>query len=125
MSSKETVAEKSLVKLMQFLKNEEVVLQNKIPLLQSRLTFNRTMQVTFLKIIAEEEKKVKQEEEKLKEEQVQEKFASLRKAEREKKEKDFREKMAGKCIFKKHGSKKFCEKETVKSSKYCIEHRKE
>lgn len=125
MLSKEKVAEKSLAKLMQYLKNEEISLQNKIPLIQARLNYNRIMQTILLKIVSMEEKKEKQEEEKLEERQEQEKLVSLHKKEKKKKQKDLQKKMLGKCLFKERGSSKFCGRKTVKGSDYCTKHIKE
>lgn len=125
MSSKEKVAEKSLAKLMQYLKNEEVSLQEKIPLIQARLNYNRITQVILLKIVSKEEKEVEQEEEKLEERQEQEKLVSLHKKEKEKKKKDLQKKMTGKCLFKERGSSKFCGRKNVKGSNYCSKHKKE
>lgn len=97
MSSKELIAEKSLAKLMQYLKNEETSLQEKIPLIQARLNYNRIIQTILLKIVSKEEKE----------------------------QKDLQEKISTKCLFKERGSSKFCGRKTVKGSNYCVKHKKE
>lgn len=105
---------------MQYLKDEEKLLQSKIPLLQAQLAHNKSLQNLLLGIVASEEK---QEENELKEKQEKENLASLQQKEIEKKQQEFREKMKGKCIFKKRGDSDFCKKKTVKGSLYCLSHK--
>jgi len=105
---------------MQCLKDEEISLQNKIPLLQAQLVHNRNIQTLLLEIV----KGIEQEEEKLKEKQEQEELASLQQEEIKKKEQEFLKKMQGKCIFKKRGDPNFCEQKTKKGSEYCVKHSK-
>lgn len=115
------VAEKSLTQFMQYLKDEEKLLQNKIPLLQAQLTHNKNLQNLLLGIVASEEK---QEEKELKEEQEKENLASLQQKEIEKKQQEFLGQFNGKCIFKKRGDSDFCKKKTLKGSLYCSKHKR-
>ena len=115
------VAEKSLTQFMQYLKDEEKLLQNKIPLLQAQLTHNKNLQNLLLGIVASEEK---QEEKELKEEQEKENLASLQQKEIEKKQQEFLGQFKGKCIFKKRGDSDFCKKKTLKGSLYCSKHKR-
>jgi len=115
------VAEKSLVKLMQYLKEEEINLQNKIPQLQTQLEHNRNLQNLLLKIVALEEK---QEEIKSEEKQAKEELASLQQKEIEEKQQEFLKQFNGKCIFKKRGDSDFCKKKTLKGSLYCSKHKR-
>jgi len=59
MSNIESIAKKSLKKLMQYLKDEEMCLQQKMYVIQSKLDHNRIIQKISLQIVSEEEKKSK------------------------------------------------------------------
>lgn len=120
MLSKEKLAEKSLEKLMQFLKDEELFLQKQILINHAKLDHNRSTRATLLKIVRIEEEK----EQKNEEGQGKEKLASHKK-ETLKRQKEFVKETKGKCIFKEKGSSKFCGRKTVKNSKYCVKHKKE
>lgn len=59
MSNIKSIAKKSLKKLMQYLKDEEMHFQQKMYAIQFKLDYNRIIQKTLLQIVSEEEKKNK------------------------------------------------------------------